>query len=277
MKKRLLTSGLVLLMLTAITPLALADDINPDNPPQSVSITVDGQPAELHVPIFLLNNATYVSIRDFSTAMGADSITWNDGTATVTTPNLSLDATVGNIYLVANGRYLFEPDSTLLVNGSVMVPIRVMAKAFDASVLWNGDTRTISVTKGSGAITPGSLFYDKTDLYWMSRIIYAEACGESFVGKIAVGGVIMNRLKSPEFPKTVYDIIFDDQYGVQFTPTENGAIYNTPDEECIIAAKIALDGGNTAGDALYFAASTHCWAGRNRPYATTIGNHFFYA
>jgi len=277
MKKRLLLSGIVLLMLTAITPLAFAADTISDTPSAGVSITLNGQPAELHVPIFELNSATYVSIRDFSKAMGADSVTWNDGTVTVTAPNLSLDATVDDLYLVANGRYLFVPDSTLLVNGSVMVPIRVIAKAFDASVDWNGATRIVSVAKGSGAIEPGSVFYDQTDLYWMSRIINAEAGGESFVGKIAVGGVIMNRLKSPEFPKTVYDVIFDDEYGVQFTPTENGTIYNTPSEECIIAAKIALDGGNTAGDSLYFAATENCWAGRNRPLAMTIGNHYFYA
>jgi N-acetylmuramoyl-L-alanine amidase len=199
------------------------------------------------------------------------------GTATVTAPNLSLAATVGNIYLVANGRYLFIPDSCRLVNGHVMVPIRAMARAFNAAVNWNDDTRIVSVTKGSGAITPGSVFYDKTDLYWMSRIIFAEARGESLKGKIAVGGVIMNRIASPLFPDTVYDVIFDKHYGVQFTPAYSGAIYNTPSEECIIAAKVALDGGNTAGSSLYFAATTHCWAGRSRPFAMTIGHHYFYA
>jgi N-acetylmuramoyl-L-alanine amidase len=152
-----------------------------------------------------------------------------------------------------------------------------MCKAFDAAVEWDSAASSIIITKGSGAIIPSSVFYDETDLYWMSHIIYAEAGCESFAGKIAVGGVVMNRINSPEFPDTVYSVVFDKRYGVQFTPAYSGAIYNKPSEECVIAAKIALDGGSTAGESLYFAATTHCWAGRNRPYAMTIGNHNFYA
>lgn len=277
MKNRLLLPGLVLLMLAAVTPSVLAADIDPGPPPDDVTILIDGQPAEFSAPAFIMNSATYVSIREFSAAMGADSVVWYDGTVTVTAPALNMTARVGDMYLVANDRYLFVPDKCLLVDGSVMVPIRVLAKAFDASVSWDGETRTVNVTKGSGAIVPGSVFYDKDDLYWMSRIISAEARGESFIGKIAVGGVIMNRLKSPDFPNTIYDIIFDRRYGIQFTPAYTGAIYRKPSEECIIAAKIALDGGNTAGDSLYFAATTRCWAGRTRPYTMTIGNHYFYA
>ena len=239
---------------------------------------IDGQTAEFRIPLFVENSATYVSLREFSMAMGADTVSWMSGTATVSAPNLTVTATVGNMYLVANGRYLFLPDKCQTAFGSVMVPIRVLCKAFDAAVTWDEATKTIFVTKGSGAIKPDSVFYGETDLYWMSRIISAEARGESLSGKIAVGGVIMNRLKSPDFPKTVYDIIFDRRFGtIQFTPVSNGAIYNTPSEECIIAAKIALDGGNTAGDSLYFAATTNCWAGRNRPMSMAIGNHYFYA
>jgi N-acetylmuramoyl-L-alanine amidase len=278
MKKHLLLSGLVFLVLTAFTPLAQAIDTDADTSPAVAAVVIDGQTAELHVPLFVQDSATYVSLREFSLAMGADNVTWMSGTVAVAAPGLTATVTVGDMYLVANGRYLFIPDTCQLVNGSVMVPVRVLCKAFDASVAWDGETKTILVTKGSGAIAPGSDFYEKTDLYWMSRIIYAEAGCESFTGKIAVGGVIMNRLKSPDFPKTVYDIIFDRRFGtIQFTPVSSGTIYNTPTEECIKAAKIALDGGNTAGDSLYFAATTNCWAGRNRPLSMAIGHHYFYA
>ena len=278
MKKRLLLSGLVLLALAAFTPLAQAIDIDSDTPPPVAAVRIDGQAAEFKVPLYVQNSATYVSLREFSEAMGAESVVWDDGTVTVAAPNLAIMVTVDDMYLAANGRYLFIPDRCQLVSGRVMVPIRVLCKAFDASVTWDETTKTVLVTKGSGAITPGSVYYDETDLYWMSRIIYAEAGCESLTGKIAVGGVIMNRLRSPDFPKTVYDIIFDRRFGtIQFTPVYSGTIYNTPTEECIIAAKIALDGGNTAGDSLYFAATTNCWAGRNRPLSMSIGNHYFYA
>ena len=269
---------LILVLLATLTPLALATDADTDNQPESLPVYIDGQLADLGTTSFLFENTAYVSLRGFSMAMGADNVTWYDGTATVYAPDLNVTATVGNIYLVANDRYLFVPDGCLLRSDSMMVPVRVLAEAFDASVAWNSEEQAVYITKGSGAIEPGSSFYDETDLYWMSRIISAEARGECFTGQIAVGGVIMNRVASPTFPNTVYDVIFDRTYGVQFTPAYSGAIYNTPTEECIIAAKIALDGGNTAGDSLYFSSShVGCWAARTRPFTMTIGNHSFYA
>ena len=278
MKRRLLLSGLVLLALAVITPLAQAIDSDADTSPSVAAVIIDGQTAEFKVPTFVQNSTTYVSLREFSMAMGADGVSWNNGTAVVAGPSLTMTAVVGDMYLVANGRYLFVPDKCQAVFGSVMAPIRVLCKAFDAEVTWDEASRKILVTSGSGAILPGSSFYDQNDLYWMSRIIYAEAGGESLTGKIAVGGVVMNRLKSPDFPKTIYDVIFDRRFGtIQFTPIASGTIYNTPSEECIIAAKIALDGGNTAGNSLYFASTTNCWAGRNRPMSMTIGHHYFYA
>lgn len=277
MKKLLLLSGLVFSLLLVVTTFAVAENNISDTPSTVVTICIDGQSAELTTSPILLDSTTYVSIRDFSMAMGADNVSWDNGTAAVFAPDLNVTATVGNIYLVANGRYLFVPNGCLMVNNVMMVPVRVMAKAFDASIEWDGGTHTVYVTKGSGAITPGSNFYDKDDLYWMSRIINAEARGERLTGKIAIGGVIMNRIASPLFPDTVYDVIFDKQYGVQFTPAYSGAIYNTPSEQCIIAAKIALDCGNTAGDSLYFTSTSNCWAAKARPFAITIGNHSFYA
>jgi N-acetylmuramoyl-L-alanine amidase len=277
MKKRLLLSGILLLALATVTPRTLAASITPDTRPPDVTIQIDGRPAELHVPLFVLNGTTYVALRDLAAGLGADGIIRSDGSAMVSAPNLTITATAGDVYLVANDRYLFVPYTVQQIDGNIMVPVRVLCKAFDASVYWDGATQTIYISKGSGAIAPGNVFYDQTDLYWMSRIINAEARGEPLTGKIAVGSVIMNRLNSPEFPKTVYDVIFDNESGVQFTPTEDGSIYYTPSEECVIAAMIALDGGNTAGDSLYFAATTHCWAGRNRPMSMTIGNHYFFA
>ena len=279
MKKRILLSGLlVLVLLATLMPLALATGTDTDSQPEAVPVYIDGQPADLGAASFIWDGTTYVSLRGFSMAMGAENVSWNNGTATVYAPNLTITANAGNLYLVANDRYLFVPDGCVLQSDCMMVPVRVLAEAFDAYIAWNEEEQAVYVAKGTGAIQPGSTFYDETDVYWMSRIISAEARGESFVGKIAVGTVVMNRIASAEFPNSVYDVVFDRRYGVQFTPAYSGAIYNNPNEECVIAAKIALDGGNTAGDSLYFSSSSMgCWAARNRPFAMTIGHHSFYA
>jgi N-acetylmuramoyl-L-alanine amidase len=93
-----------------------------------------------------------------------------------------------------------------------------------------------------------------------------------------VGNVILNRVASPSFPNTIYDVIFDKKFGVQFTPAYSGSIYCKPSADSVIAAKIALEGYNTASGSLFFSSSSvSCWASKNRPYVTQIGNHRFYA
>ncbi|SCY01755.1 cell wall hydrolase [Alkaliphilus peptidifermentans] len=118
------------------------------------------------------------------------------------------------------------------------------------------------------------------DLYWLSRIIHAEAQGEPYKGKVAVGNVVLNRVKSDEFPNSIYGVVFDKQHGyTQFSPVIDGTIYNTPNSESIEAAKEALNGAKPVGDVLYFLnprKSTNFWIVENRKFFTTIADHDFY-
>lgn len=117
------------------------------------------------------------------------------------------------------------------------------------------------------------------DFYWLSRIIHAEAGGEPYEGKLAVGTVVMNRVKSPEFPSNIHDVIFDTKYGVQFTPAANGTIYNTPSEESCRAAMEILEGYSLNDDIMYFVnhnISTSQWF-YTLKFEFRIGNHWFYS
>ena len=64
---------------------------------------------------------------------------------------------------------------------------------------------------------------------------------------------MLNRVASPRFPNSVYEVIFQRN---QFTPAANGSINRTPSAESVVAAKLCLDGANTAGSALYFVNPT---------------------
>jgi len=121
--------------------------------------------------------------------------------------------------------------------------------------------------------------YDYEDLYWLARIMSAEAKGESFTGQIGVGTVVLNRVRSKQFPNTVKGVVFDRKYGTQFTPVANGTIYNTPTKSAVVAAKMCLDGYTLSGSVLYFlnpSIATSSWIQNNRKYAFRIGNHEFY-
>ncbi|TCQ00567.1 cell wall hydrolase [Serpentinicella alkaliphila] len=118
------------------------------------------------------------------------------------------------------------------------------------------------------------------DIYWLSRIIHAEAQGEPYEGKVAVGNVVLNRVAHRDFPNTIRGVIYDKQYGyVQFSPVLDGSINNTPNEESRRAAIDALDGYRPVGTALYFLnprKATNFWIVHNRRYFMTIGDHDFY-
>jgi len=129
-----------------------------------------------------------------------------------------------------------------------------------------------------GLLQSGDSYYDADTLYWLSRIISAEARGEPLVGQIAVGNVVFNRIADPEFPETVYGVIFDKNNGVQFTPTETGDIYESPKDISILAAKLCLEGADYSCGATYFISYKviECWAMSNKDLLTVIGGHRFY-
>ncbi len=268
---------------------AAAEEEEPEEPePQEeetcdgIRIYINGLLAKLDVPAIIIDSTTYVPVESFCKAMGAYSVTWDRdsygeaATAAVSADGLTIYATVGNEYIWANGRYFYAPTGVRVIDGTFMAPARPLAAAFNSQVSWNGSLRAVYVTVGEGNILSAEEFYDSDDVYWLSRIIQAEAGNQSFLGKIAVGNVVMNRVKSPLCPNNVYDVIFDNACGVQFSPTANGTIYNTPSQESVIAAKIALEGYKVVGDCLFFASIKNCWAAYARTYYTTIGAHDFY-
>ena len=129
-------------------------------------------------------------------------------------------------------------------------------------------------------ISRGSTTNDADTLYWLSRIIQAEAGAESYEGKVAVGNVVLNRVNSSAFPNTVWGVIFEYYQGIpQFSPVADGTIYNTPSADSIKAAKAALAGEKPVGAATYFfnpAKSAGSWIVQNKTFVTRIGNHVFY-
>jgi N-acetylmuramoyl-L-alanine amidase len=206
---------------------------------------------------------------------------WDEAAAALTVSGVGLTVTaqVGEVYLTANGRCLYVPDGIFRSSGLVYAPVRTVCKIFGATVTWSEKKRAVYIRSGTELIQSGSEFYDSQDLTWLSRIIQAESGGESLLGKIAVGNVVLNRVKSTSYPDTVYGVIFDHRYGVtQFTPTATGAIYNKPSAQSVLAAKLALDGADVAGGSIYFFGKsvTSGWIRSSLTFVSNIGNHNFY-
>ena len=141
-------------------------------------------------------------------------------------------------------------------------------------------TATVTLSGGFTPPRSGDAVYDPDALYWLSRIISAESRGEPLAGQIAVGNVILNRVRSTAFPNTIWGVIFDRKDGVQFTPVANGTVYASPYWISTVAAKICLEGYSVSTSALFFyepSKATSYWIENNRPYLFTVGHHRFFS
>ncbi len=113
-----------------------------------------------------------------------------------------------------------------------------------------------------------------TDYDLLARIISAEARGEPYMGQVAVGAVVLNRIEHPSFPDTMSGVIY--QKGA-FTCLDDGQFYEPISESAYRAATDAINGLDPSGGAIYYynpKIATSKWI-FSRPVITTIGDHRF--
>lgn len=231
---------------------------------ETVSVHVNGRSLYAEQPL-LIDGSTYVSLDALRAALGDRS-----GTP------VSADGRV----LRAGSRCVYMSAEAFTENQTLYIPLRAAAMLYGAQIRWDADAGCASFYSIRRSMLSAESVYDEEDLYWMSRIISAESRGEPLEGKLAVGTVVCNRVDSEEFPSTITEVIFDRQYGVQFTPVANGTVYDDPTQESVDAAKMILEGYRTDPEVLYFIyedIATNKWTVYNCSYAFTIGCHDFYS
>ena len=125
-----------------------------------------------------------------------------------------------------------------------------------------------------GLPTGGGNSTHSVDVNLLARLISAEARGEPYVGQVAVGAVVLNRMKHPSFPNTMSGVIY--QNGA-FTCLQDGEFQKPVVDSAYKAARDALNGWDPSGGAIYYfnpATATSKWIW-SRPLLLTIGKHRF--
>lgn len=115
---------------------------------------------------------------------------------------------------------------------------------------------------------------NSSDATLLAKLIYGEARGEPYTGQVAVGAVVLNRVKNSSFPNTVAGVIY--QSGA-FDVVSDGQINLTPDSTAKKAAQDALNGWDPSYGAIYYfnpSTATNKWIW-SRPLTVTIGKHRF--
>ncbi len=122
--------------------------------------------------------------------------------------------------------------------------------------------------------TEGVNGFSSADVYLLAKTIYAEGRGEPYTGQVAIGAVVLNRIRSADFPNTVSGVVYQKH---AFTAVADGQINLTPNDTAMKAARDAINGWDPTGGALYYynpAIATSAWI-FDRQTVTVIGKHVF--
>ncbi len=245
---------------------------------EPLRLYIDGVPFE-HEYTTVIGQVTYVSLPALVQAIRPSAaLSWENARGAVARDEgLDLSAKPGNLYLYANGRYLYVPGGVQVgydangVSVCTLVPVRTLCQALGADVSWDG---AVQITTDGTPLVSGEEFYDGDALFLLSHIIYNESGNQPLAGKIAVGNVLLNRVAHPSFPSTLYDVVY--QPG-QFYPEKTGCMEKTPNAESVLAAKLCLEGAVVVPNAYWFnGVGRSCWASRNKTCVAVIGGHAFY-
>ena len=220
-------------------------------------------------------NKLYLPLTDIAERLFGASRDYSTESVTITSLDFYMQFDTTKNYIIVNDRCILLTSDAKFNEDEIYLTIQDMSKIFNFDYI--ATSAEVSIFSSFEMLEHGSTFYDEIDLYWLSRIISAEARGESLIGKLAVGTVVMNRKEAPHYLDSIKGVIFDPG---QFSPASGNAIYKTPTEESIVAAKIVLEGYRLNNNILYFCTLSHFDASKlknfkDTEYTVIIGNHVF--
>ncbi|SHE72826.1 LysM domain-containing protein [Desulfofundulus australicus DSM 11792] len=188
------------------------------------------------------------------------------------------------------GTYTVQPGDTLYLIGlryGLTYQSIKAANGLTGDIIYPGQKLVIPGNRSAGTspapvsrgtISSGPVNYSRSDVDLLARLITAEADSESYLTKVAVGAVVLNRVKSGIFPNSIPGVIYqvDETGSYQFEPVLNGWINRPASEEARRAALDALNGVDPTNGALYFFESwvPNSWL-QSRPVSLILDSFTF--
>lgn len=281
--KRWFAAVFICCLLLCLTPAAMAEDALAEK--EKALVYVDGL---LTCRGYNSPDGAMLRIEDMCGFFGIDAGSSFDkakGTVSILGRGFTLECSLSSNILHMNERYIYTTEHfTVAPDGRCYFPLSMVQQLFGMKATVSEDGRRIDLDSSEAALPGGGIsYYSDTygadNVYWLERIINAEAGSQPLEGMVGVANVVLNRVNDHRYPDNVHDVIFDDRIAVQFPPTVEGTIYREPNEWSRIAARLALEGYNTVQDAIFFIdpfrAVDSSWTA-GYIFITKIGVHEFY-
>jgi len=164
---------------------------------KTISVYVNNEKLYSDVDPYLENNRSFLPIRTIAEALGAK-VSWDakNKIAIIQKDNTTINLPIGSNSAIVNGKeYILDAPIQLYLSRT-MVPVRFISEILDINVSWDQDSYSVLINSSLANIKQeefNSSTVNDNDVYWLSRIIEAEAQGESYEGKLAVANVVLNR------------------------------------------------------------------------------------
>lgn len=241
-----------------------------------ITIKINGTPIFTDTNPYVKQNRTFVPVRFVAEAFDMN-VEWagDEKKIILSDDEHTVQMWMDSNKLIVNGEEVLMDVNVEGVNGRAMVPVRYLAEIKGFDVKWDDYTYSVELNKEGAEIPASSILsrsYTDDDIIWLARIVHVEGNGLSLDAKVAIANVVLNRTKHPDFPNTVYDVIFD---GKQFPPAhKEGFKELKPDDSCVIAAKMALEGINNIDKCLYF--NDKPFSSKSKDFYKKIDGEYFY-
>lgn len=175
--------------------------------------------------------------------------------------------------------YTVQPGDTLWLiarrYGTTVAELQRLNPGVNPQRLMAGQRLTVPAAGTGQTAAPVVGVSRSEDVELLARVIAAEAQGEPYAGQVAVGAVILNRVRSPQFPNSLSGVIYQPH---AFESVSNGLIWRrTPSAEAYRAARDALNGWDPTYGSLFFwnpSKPVNPWIW-SRQIVVRIGNHVF--
>ncbi len=241
-----------------------------------ITVKINGQPIFVDTNPYIRQGRTFVPIRFVAEAFNME-VDWiqDEKKAILKNDTTTIEMRIDSNTLLVNNEELQMGVCVEGVDGRTMVPIRYFAEILEFTVVWDDLTCSVDLVKEGAEIPVSCLLarsYTDEDLIWLARIVDVEANNLSLEAKVAVANVVLNRKKSPDFPGTIHDVIFDSK---QFPPAHRGGFTERiPHKASVIAAKMALEGINNIDKCLFF--NDKKFKGKDKDLYKVIDGEYFY-
>ena len=224
----------------------------------SPAVHLNGVELAFDSPPYIVDGRTMVPVRAITEALGAQ-VDWDGETEIITISifeTTTLYLKIGISAYVINGNSYVMDAAPEIREGRTMVPLRFVAEGLGCDVIWHEATSSVELTKEGFVVSEAFAVnkdYTDEDLLWLARIVNVEGLDIGYEAKLAIANVVINRAKGDEYPDTVYKVIMDNDYAIQFPPAHRSSFQSLePDEQSWLVAEDALKGNNNIDDCLYF-------------------------